>query len=228
VRRTILLLASISLAVLLACGVALAATVDCVAGEVSCVGTKNDDTLNGSDERDEMYGSGGDDLLLGNGGDDELLGYRGKDTIRGGEGEDTVYYQDQGVDKIYGGGRDDELTDASVHCTGTSHSWRCFDDENLLRGGRGDDYLSGNTKLFGGPGDDELYVSYPYKGTRTILDGGPGLDTIEGAGSVDTIYAQDGEQDEISCGGDKDTVYFDKGIDSVNSINCERRISEPQ
>jgi Ca2+-binding RTX toxin-like protein len=130
----------VSIVILLA---AWAATVDCVAGEFNCVGTKHDDTLNGSEDRDEMYGSSGDDLLLGNGGDDELLGYRGKDTIRGGEGEDTVYYQDQGPDKIYGGGRDDELTDSSVHCTGTSHSWRCFNDENLLRRGRGDDYLYG-------------------------------------------------------------------------------------
>jgi Ca2+-binding RTX toxin-like protein len=92
----------VSIVMLLAAGVTWAATVDCVGGEFSCVGTKNDDTLNGSDERDEMYGSSGDDLLLGNGGDNELLGYRGKDTIRGGEGEDTVYYQDQGADKIYG------------------------------------------------------------------------------------------------------------------------------
>jgi serralysin len=226
-KSIVLSMSLVSIVTLLAAGVAWAATVDCVAEEFSCVGTKNDDTLNGSDEGDYMYGSSGDDLLLGNGGDDELLGYKGRDTMRGGQGRDTVYYQDQGIDKIYGGDGDDDLTDSSVRCTETSQSWRCFNDENVLCGGPGNDYLDGWTKLFGGPGDDELYVWYPYRGTRTTLDGGPGLDTIKGAGSVDTIYAQDGERDEISCGGDKDTVYFDKGIDSVNSVNCERRITQP-
>lgn len=47
-----MLLASVALVVVLASGMALAAVVNCVAGEDFCVGTKKDDTLNGSEERD--------------------------------------------------------------------------------------------------------------------------------------------------------------------------------
>jgi hypothetical protein len=60
-----------------------------------------------------------------------------------------------------------------------------------------------------------------YTRTKTVLKGGPGLDLIRGDVSADTIYAQDGEKDTISCGGGTDTVYFDRGIDSVNPVNCE-------
>lgn len=38
----------------------------------------------------------------------------------------------------------------------------------------------------------------------------------------------DGEKDTVSCGGGRDTVYFDKGIDSVNAINCEKCIGKQQ
>jgi hypothetical protein len=56
-RKTFLLLASMSLAVLLACGVAFAAVVDCVEGEDLCVGTKDTDTLNGSEQREKSTAS---------------------------------------------------------------------------------------------------------------------------------------------------------------------------
>jgi hypothetical protein len=45
---------------------------------------------------------------------------------------------------------------------------------------------------------------------------------------VDTIYVQDGARDTVACGPEEDTVYFDKGVDSVNPVTCENRISEPQ
>jgi len=31
-------------------------------------------------------------------------------------------------------------------------------------------------------------------------------------------------KDNVSCGGNEDTVYFDKGVDSVNPANCENRV----
>jgi hypothetical protein len=67
-----------------------------------------------------------------------------------------------------------------------------------------------------------------YKAARAVLDGGPDLDRIAGGPSSDTIYAQDGERDLISCGGNEDAVYYVAGTDSVmNPDNCERRIKRP-
>jgi hypothetical protein len=87
-RKPVLLMASMALAMLLVSGVALAAIVNCEEGASDCVGTNNPDTLNGSDGEDWMYGLRGDDKLYGNAGGDPIRGGRGNDTIRGG-GEQT-------------------------------------------------------------------------------------------------------------------------------------------
>ena len=58
-RRTVLLLASVGLAVLLASGVALAATVRCEGG--TCNGTLKDDRIVGTDQRDVVEALGGAD-----------------------------------------------------------------------------------------------------------------------------------------------------------------------
>ena len=58
-RRTMLLLTVMGLALVLASGIALAATF---------TGTKRADTINGSDNRDFIYGLNGDDTLSGGGG----------------------------------------------------------------------------------------------------------------------------------------------------------------
>jgi Ca2+-binding RTX toxin-like protein len=128
---------------LLASGVAYAAIVNCVQGENLCKGTKHNDTVNGSGVRDEMHGFGGNGRLLGNGGNDILFGGKGVDVIRSGEGDDTVDGQTVESDRIYGEGGADNLAD---------NSWRNgVDDDNLLDGGEGDDYLYGQSKLRGGP-----------------------------------------------------------------------------
>lgn len=115
------------------------------------------------------------------------------------------------------------LADISFRCT---KKRGCLDDKNLLDGGEGNDDILGQNKLYGGPGDDTLEAG-GFDKTPTTLDGGPGLDTIIGSGSPDTIFAQDGERDEIDCEGKKDIVYYDAGIDSVNPATCERRITQP-
>lgn len=223
-RKTILLLSSGTLVVLLTVGVAFAAVVNCEAGADTCVGTNNPDTLNGSGVGDWMYGLSGDDKLHGNAGEDAFRGGKHGDTIRGGEGSDFVAYDLAGEDKIYGDGGDDFLVDDSQRCT---QAGDCVGDRNLLVGGEGVDHLQGHNKLYGGPGNDEIYGVYFYGGSR-VMSGGTGTDVISSQGLVtDTIYAQDGERDEISCGAKTDTVYYDKGIDAVNSSNCERRIAQP-
>ena len=81
--------------------------------------------------------------------------------------------------------------------------------------------MSGYTELYGGSGDHTVAVGGTYSETHTVVNGGTGLDTIRGASSSDTIYAQDGEKDDTACGAGDDTVFFDEGIDGVNPVNCE-------
>ncbi|MGH3144201.1 MAG: calcium-binding protein [Rubrobacter sp.] len=101
-----------ALVVLLACGVALAATIDCLGGGALCFGTDEPDTLNGSPERDEMFGQRGDDTLKGAAGNDSLEGQGGVDNVRGGNGNDYLEGNER-ADRLHGGPGADGLVDNS-------------------------------------------------------------------------------------------------------------------
>ena len=98
--KTVLFMASTALAVLVVCGVALAANIQCPnrAGNL-CVGTTGDDTLTGTANRDTILGRDGNDLIKGRAGKDQLAGEPGNDEIRGGGGADDIF-----------GGRGNETT----------------------------------------------------------------------------------------------------------------------
>jgi Ca2+-binding RTX toxin-like protein len=100
-----------------------------------------------------------------------------------------------------------------------------------LSGGGGNDVLKAydmNDTVDGGPGDDRVEGGLG----NDIVTGGPGKDMIMGDTSAascgyysckisfgnDTIYAQDGEVDQIDCGIGEDTAYVDP-TDVVT--NCE-------
>ena len=74
-RRTIFLLATMALTLLMASGVALA---------VNNIGTNGPDTLRGTNGADTLVGVGGNDELYALGGRDNLLGGPGKDVVLGG------------------------------------------------------------------------------------------------------------------------------------------------
>ena len=88
-RRTMLLLATMALTLLVASGVALA---------VTKIGGPGPNTLRGTNGADNLLGRGGNDALFGLGGSDNLLGEEGKDWVLGGN-EDAP----QGGDKLLGG-----------------------------------------------------------------------------------------------------------------------------
>jgi hypothetical protein len=105
-RKSILLLASTALALLLACGVALAAEITCPnrSGNL-CVGTADEDTMTGRDTTDVMRVRGGNDTMRALAEIDTLSGQRGDDILSGGEGDDTYVVVDQGgSDRIPEGG----------------------------------------------------------------------------------------------------------------------------
>ena len=93
-RRTLLILASMMLGVLMVGGVAWAATY---------TGTDGDDYIYTSSDAtpDEVDARGGDDVVIARGGDDELRGGTGIDRIYGNQGNDDIF-GGPGNDKLFG------------------------------------------------------------------------------------------------------------------------------
>ena len=134
-RRGVRLIVAVAAALLLASGVAIAATLTCQTGSIStnpCKGTNSDDTLigtlgddyiiggptthgygddiiNGREGNDKLYGGYNDDTITGNGGDDTVDGGYNRDTLDGGNGNDKIYgYYNR--DKIIGGFGEDTIS----------------------------------------------------------------------------------------------------------------------
>jgi Ca2+-binding RTX toxin-like protein len=113
-RKTVLLLASMGLAVLLASGLVLAApkgvTITRCSAGVPCVGTSGPDMIYGTEFSDEISALGGDDKIIPYAEDDRVLAGDGNDEVRhsvggdyieGGSGADTLR-GGFGIDTIYG------------------------------------------------------------------------------------------------------------------------------
>jgi hypothetical protein len=98
-KRTMLLIASVMLAVLVAAGVALAQDGVSKVCNTNCRGTDGDDQLSGTANPNIMKGRNGADRIEGKGGKDTINGNLGADAVYGGNGED----------KLYGGGNDDYM-----------------------------------------------------------------------------------------------------------------------
>jgi hypothetical protein len=131
-KKTLLLLASMSLAVLVVGGVALAEEI---------VGTYGDDHLDGSQSADEITALGGIDTVDGWDGDDTIFGGPGDDTFTEGGGS----FAGNGDDTSFGEAGNDYLSDYDL----TGHN-RCTGDRasctgrNTQRGGEGNDWLEGS------------------------------------------------------------------------------------
>ena len=114
-------------------------------------GTRDPDTLTGSDGDDLIYGMGSDDRLSGGAGADLLFGGQGSDLLQGGAGNDYLFG---------GEGRDARWQNPT--------SPKSYSNSDVLEGGAGNDELygqAGGDRLDGGAGDD-------------LLSGGSGRDTF--------------------------------------------------
>jgi Ca2+-binding RTX toxin-like protein len=109
VRRVIIVLAVITLAVAVCGGAALARTIHCHGGK--CFGTNRADTIFGTNRRDAIFARGGGDFvsgrkmndnLNGENGNDRAFGGRANDWVKGGRGDDMVK-GDLGNDRLTGG-----------------------------------------------------------------------------------------------------------------------------
>jgi hypothetical protein len=150
-RRPLLFMATTTLAMLVACGVALAASVDCpTASGGVCEGTNRGDAIYGTSQVDREYGKGGSDLMYGYGAGDFMYG--GDETgvgdkMRGGNGPDLVNGQG-GNDVIYGGPGSDTLktgrgSDRIEAKDGNKDYITCKGSNDLVTYDRGLDELEG-------------------------------------------------------------------------------------
>jgi hypothetical protein len=150
-RRTLLFMATTALTMVVACGVALAASVNCPnASGGNCYGTPQGDALYGSPNVDRMYGYAGADLMNGNGGSDFMYGGNESgfgDKMSGGTGADLVNGQG-GNDTIKGGpGRDTLRTGTGSNTVeakdGEKDTIICDGPNNTVYYDRGLDVLEG-------------------------------------------------------------------------------------
>jgi hypothetical protein len=157
-RRSIVLLATMALTLLVASGLALA---------VTKIGTEGRNFLKGTDKTDNLIGQGETDLIFGLAGDDNLLGGSGKDIVQGntferslggiknvagGNGNDVVF-GGKGSDKVMGQEGNDFLSDGEL--------------ENAVK----DD-------LSGGTGNDVLDAINKTGVTKDVVACGSGFDRV--------------------------------------------------
>lgn len=201
------------------------------------------DTILGGRSKDKLDGEFGDDVIVdddGKGGD-KLIGGAGNDQLNSVDGAKDNITCGDGTDYAVTDLLDKIAEDCENIVSGSSNSFGyavvVFNDlennsslsatggpdahfggkgDDLLFGLGGDDWLDGGPDddgLAGGDGNDKIFDDDGYTGSKDIIDGGNG---------ADTIYAADGAADDINCGfGDSDNgdvVYADPEIDSL--INC--------
>jgi Ca2+-binding RTX toxin-like protein len=178
------------------------------------------DTVNGSEGPDLILGGEGNDILSGGGGDDRIVGDRGTDTMNGGTGDDTLVWNNgDGSDVVNGdGGRDDvEVNGApaadDIFTVQPNGARIRFDRTNLVPFSL--DIGSSETMHANGLGGNDALSVGEVGAYEVTGSGGPGNDTLTGAGSSETFLGGSGN-DTISPGGGIDVVSADDGDDQVN------------
>jgi Ca2+-binding RTX toxin-like protein len=178
-RRTIVLLATMALTLLVASGVALA---------VNKIGTNGPETLRGTNGADNLLGNGANDVLYALGGNnDNLLGGEGRDWVFGGNedralGGDKNLLGGPGNDGVIGGEGSDNLT-----------------------GNSGNDVVNdagGPDKILGGNGNDLLGDGERRGGATDTLIGGEGNDVL-------SFINKPAKRDVVTCGRGFDRVLAD-------------------
>ncbi len=90
-RRSLLIMATMGLGVLLLGGVALADTIDGTSGPDDLVGTDKDDLIHASGGADYVSGLAAADVIYAGAGNDTVVGREGNDRIYGNIGSDMLF-----------------------------------------------------------------------------------------------------------------------------------------
>jgi Ca2+-binding RTX toxin-like protein len=170
----------------------------------------------------EVRGGAGDDTLVGPDFPCTLLGEAGNDTLRGGAAGD-VLAGGPGIDTA-----DYSLRSSSLRISldgkandgamagpgGRPERDNVGNDVEIVRGGSGNDQITGNkwaNTLVGGAGDDSLYGG----AGNDVLSGGDGADLLSGGPDDDLLIAVDLDARDSLDGGDGQDSYI---IDRVGDI----------
>lgn len=234
-RRLAAALSAAAAALMMASGLALAATIDCPnqTDGLTCVGTPKADTLTGEEVRDRMFGLGANDTVRGLGGDDDLAGMAGNDRTAVGADSDTYMYGEGtwGVDTLVDTQQPVDLTTgdlgnllyffpAANNATITVKLTPSTNPE-VKKGTNTVNWTNtvvGSVLFDGGTGGDRVTGT---AGTNWVgaTNGGNTISTGGGNDQVETNSGT-GEADIINCGGGtRDVAFFDPGVDQVTG--CE-------
>ena len=171
---------------------------------------------------ESVFGGGGDDAFSTTGAHEIIAsGGDGADTLTGGEGADLLS-GDAGADIVRGGDGDDVLIgggDADTIDGGEGHDYIIADSADTIDGGEGWDTVvftdavdlnidleSLNVEaVYGGGGDDYIYIGVNVASYDLVLDGGGGGDTLQGGVAKDWLHG--GEGDDTLRGGYRDDSY---------------------
>ncbi|MBD0324044.1 MAG: hypothetical protein ICV72_11755 [Aldersonia sp.] len=196
-------LATAAVLLVAAAGVAapVAAAPTCAGRRATMIGTRGDDTIDGSSRDDVIVTFGGNDIVDGGGGDDvicagsgtdHLLGGPGADVVIAGRGEDS-FSQDPGRDRLSGGRGRDILTlvvpttlDLAIGRSRSRFGADRLRGIDAVWGSEGPDVIRGTrgpNDIFGEGGADVVIG----RGGRDVLGAGPGNDSVSGGGGTDLI-----------------------------------------
>jgi hypothetical protein len=179
-RTVMLVVGAMAVALVMASGVAWAATVQCQDRVQECLGTPDSDALTGTSERNFIRALAGADLARGMGGTDGIMGGRGEDTVKGGTDPDPFLWGGEAGPQGQG-----PFTDAS--------------DDQVYGGAGGDRVLGGYAQggtdhVYGEDGDDymETYqrgraAELGVKITKEIVNCGAGQDTVVFDKDIDEV-----------------------------------------
>lgn len=184
-KKAVVLLAALAAALVLASGVAWAATIQCPnRPDSGCEGTTKADTITGTPQPDQIRARGGDDVVNARGGDGDFsIGGGGEDKVRGQAGSDDAI----------GGSISGDFETGDLKFADSQ--------DDVVRGGDGDDTTvaggfgrGGRDRLYGGEGDDTMFAAqrgFPFRGDVRI------------------------NKEIVDCGPGEDTAYIDRGVDEV-------------
>jgi Ca2+-binding RTX toxin-like protein len=222
IRKILMLLASMALAVLVVGSAALAADIIC--GSDPCFGTDEADHIDGTDSAEVIRALDGDDTIDGLDGEDTLHGNPGNDyrfipgegsrEIAGGNGDDTSF----------GGAGNDFL--AEFDRTGRNDcgvaGWRprsCTGNDTQ-RGSEGDDLLEGADEgdfLHGSQGRDVMVGG---RG-NDVMRGGRVPDRMFGSSDNDVMRGDRGRRDRIMGLEGSDRLIGNRENDIIDAAQRE-------
>src|SRR5215208_5992117 len=183
--------------------------------EVASVG------LNGGNDDDVLTAADSNDTLNGDAGNDRLVGAKGLDVMNGGAGNDTLVWNNGDNSDTINGDAGNDATEVNGNATLGDvftldpNAGRVeFRRRNLVEFKF--DAATERFEINGLGGNDSLAASDGV-GALTLLsvDGGAGVDTVNGSDGPDLILGGEGN-DVLGGGGGDDRIVGDRGADTMN------------